>query len=52
MDRAGGLESSKAFCLSREAGHVENSWENVVKARGKGVFSESLGEYCALNEKV
>lgn len=46
------MESSKAFCLSREAGHVENSWENVVKARGKGVFSESLGEYCALNEKV
>lgn len=52
MDRAGGLESSEAFCLSREAGHVESSWENVIKARGKVLFNESLGGYCDLNEKV
>ena len=31
---------------------MENSWETVVKARAKGMFSESLGGYCDLNEKV
>lgn len=39
MAKAGGLGSSEGFHLSREAGCVENSWKNMVKARGKGMFS-------------
>ena len=39
VDRAGELGSNEAFHLSREAGCVEDSWENMVKARGKGMFN-------------